>query len=171
MQGSSTQFTTVMSLYSVCAVCFQAANAFFLSWPSWRCVHALKLFLSLSAYCHTLAYACKQCQPLHLTPASVKTVLNMSSSVIKHSSPSSHTWILSKPSEYRKAVRQIQPLWWCRRLSRGLGGMMGARHRGPPQLPPAVEWTGTGSRLRTRLLCIRSFHPALPHLITPPLHC
>ena len=140
-----------MSLYGVCAVCFQAANAFFLSWPSWRCVHALKLFLSLSAYCHTLAYACKQCQPLHLTPASVKTVLNMSSNVIKHSSPSSHMWILSAPSEYRKAVRQTQPPAVVQAAFKRPGGNDGSTSQGAAPAAPrcGVDWDGVKAEDKT----------------------
>ena len=125
----------------------------------------------ISSYCPSglcmqilsTAGSCCQAEPVRSGDCISQTVLNMSSNLCTVHHP--RIWILIEPSEYRKAFRQIQPLRWCRRLSRGLEGMIVPRHRGPAQLPPAVGWTGTGSRLRTRLLCIRSFHPALP--LTP----
>ncbi len=131
-----------------------------------------------SCCCHTSSYcpnsslcmqvlsrpgSCCQAEPVRSGNCISQTFLNMSSNLctVYHS----HICILIETSEYRKAFRQIQAVRWCRRLSRGLEGMIVPRHRGLARLPPAVGWTGTGSKLRTRLLCIRSFHPALP--LTP----
>ncbi len=124
----------------------------------------------MSAYCHTFGLCMQKVStPVSGSCISQKIFNTLSKLCTAHHS---HIWILSEPSEYKKAFRQIQPLRWCRRLSRGLEGMMAPRHRGPAQLPPAVEWTGTGSRLRTRLLCIRSFalHPP-PPLTSSHHHC
>lgn len=128
-----------------------------------------------SCCCHTSSYcpnsslcmqvlsrpgSCCQAEPVRSGNCISQTFLNMSANLctVYHS----HICILIETSEYRKAFRQIQAVRWCRRLSRGLEGMIVPRHRGLAQPPPAVGWTGTGSKLRTRLLCIRSFHPALP---------
>ena len=98
-----------------------------------------------------------------------QTVLSMSSKLcsVQKNIPESKSTLGTE-----RLVWEIQPLLWCRQLSRGLEGMTAPLHRGPAQLPPAVEWTGTGSRLRTRLLCTRSCHPARPlphHTITASL--
>lgn len=155
MQGSSTQFTAVLFLYGVCAVfqsyqCFLVTFAILMLCP---CLQAVAITCLPTAT--LLAYACKKCQPCIWRLHQSNRPQPSSNLCTAHHC---HACIQIEPSEYRMAFRHIQPQLWCRRLSRGLEGMMVPRHRGPAQLPPAVEWTGTASRLRTRRWCIRSLN-------------